>query len=267
MSEYRVFRPTYRDRKSGTSKASPTYHVAFRDHTGKRQTFAGETHERETHVIGGKLMELVRCRKTGEPIDPKLSRWIDGLDDAQRARLLEMDLIDPQTVTADTPLIAHLIGAKDAAGKIIEPGYQQELEARGNTPSHIRTTIQRIERIIEKCGFTLWKDLTRPVAVTRITVFLGEQRTKGEIAGKTANYYMRDMRGFCRWLAKTGRAPTTALEGLPSLQIRTLTAAFTGRFRWTRCACCCRSLQSRLNGSASQARNARSCTSSHLRPG
>lgn len=217
MSKFSLFKPSYTDRKTGKARASATYHVRFRDHQGRRQTYASGTREKDASSDGERMMQLVRCRRTAEPMEPSLSRWVESRDPQERRRLLEMDLIDPMTVDADTPLIAHLRGMKDGDGKVIEPGFEQHLLSKGNTAGYVEQTAKRVETLIDACGFIYWKDLARAAAVTRIGVYLGEQRAGGKLSGATANYYMRDMQSFCRWLAKTRRAPTIALAGLERL--------------------------------------------------
>ncbi len=221
--KYRIFQPTYR--KDGQSVASPTYHVAFQDHMRRRQRIIGATadsdtaaaHKRasdDTHQLAGWIARLVRCRQTGEPIDANLQRWIDMLPDSLRSRLIAMEILDPRTVYADKPLLIHLDGEKDAAGEIITPGYRQALEAKGRTTDYIHATITRVRSILDGCGLLYWKDLIQPGTATRIEVYLGQLRTEKKIAGKTLNYYVRELRGFLKWLGKTERAPSIALPNL-----------------------------------------------------
>jgi hypothetical protein len=87
-------------------------------------------------------------------------------------------------LTGRSPLHRHYLeGEKDADGAIVEPGYQQALESRGNTQLHVSTTINRVKRILDGWGLIFWKDLNAPGAATRIEVFLGKLRSDKEITG------------------------------------------------------------------------------------
>ncbi len=208
--EYRVFKPTYTS--GGTARASGTYHIAFRDHLARRQSFAGSVRERDTQRTAERLGELVQCRRTGERPPEKLQRWIETLPDRQMKRLLAMELIDPRTMQADRPLAALL----DSDGA--DPGYRQALLARGDTDAHVKQTIDRIRAVLDECGFAFWRDLAKPGAPTSVEVFLGKRRKAGKINGQSFNYYVRAIKGFCRWLAEADRAPFVALASLKGVK-------------------------------------------------
>ena len=124
--DYRLFQPTYTDRKTGRPRQSDTWNIAFRDHLNRRQTLAASVRERDAHALAGKVMELVRCRRNGEPFGEKLHRWLDStMPQRLRDRLVAMEIIDPLASSAETPLVAHLDGRKADDGTLAEPGYRQ----------------------------------------------------------------------------------------------------------------------------------------------
>jgi len=166
-------------------------------------------------------MELVECRREGIGPPSKLRQWVDSRRESFRKRLIELDLIDATSIATDTPLIVYLDGRKNAEGEVVEPGWQQAIAARGTTSEHVARSVDRVRRILEGCDFIFWRDLVRPGAATDIEVFLGGLRTKGEIGGKTLNYYIREFKSFCRWLKESGRAPaplsaTSGADARPS---------------------------------------------------
>ena len=211
---YRLFKPTYTDRATGQPRQSDTYNVAFRDHLHRRHTIAASVREREAAAIAQKIMELVDCRRTGEPMGERLRKWVEAQSEKLTRRLAEIEIIDPLATSIDTPLLEHLDGKIDGDGKLIEPGFKQALEARGNTAIHVKVTTDRVRRILDGCAFTFWRDIIRPGAADQVSVFLGRLRDKGQITGPTFNYYVRDLKSFCRWLAKQGKAPAVAMAAL-----------------------------------------------------
>ena len=219
--EYRIVQPVYTDKRTKEQRRSDTYHVAFRDHLNRRQSVAGTTRENVTRKIAERVGELVECRRNGEGPGGKLQRWVEALPPKLRERLEAMELIDRQAVHAGKPLLAHLDGTTDAEGKVTMPGFRQALLARGVTANHVDVTTKRVRTILDGCGLFFWPDLSAPGAATRVAVYLGERRTKGDIRGKTLNYYVRDFKGFCRWLAKQLGCPPpmTDLEGVDNAEV------------------------------------------------
>ena len=213
---YRLFRPKYT--VNGETRESPTWNVAFRDHLRRRQTVAAFTNEARSRKFADRLMELVECRQNGDTPAGKLQRWIDSLPDRLRRRLIKMDLIEATAATGEIPLLTYLDGRKDDSGAVTLPGYQQALEARGATPAHVTQTVKRVRNVLDGCGFVFWRDMTRPGAVTAVQVYLGKLRDDGRIGAKTFNYYVRDLKGFCRWMADEGHAPAVALAKLKKLK-------------------------------------------------
>jgi hypothetical protein len=211
--DYRLFRPTYSTAESGLRTAA-TWRIAFRDHQNRRQTLSAGADRRDADRMADRLHRLIQARRDCAALPEDLRKWLDALPTRTRDRLAEMDLIDATAAASDRPLIEHLEGRKDEAGIIVAPGYRQALLARGNTERHARTTAKRVRAVLDGCGFTFWRNLSAPGAAARVEVWLGERRAKGEIGGASFNYYIRDLRGFCRWMQRQGLAPGMALEAL-----------------------------------------------------
>lgn len=214
--KYRVFRPTYTDKATGAKRQSLTYHITFRDHLNRRQSFAGEKSERQTHAVAGKLEELVNCRRHGDAMPDKLRKWVDTRSPREQARLMAMDLLTSLSANVGLPLKQHLDGVRDDVGDVTRPGWWQELASRRVTVGHVDAVTNRVETLLEGCGLMTWQDLIAPGTDTRVTVWLGTQREAGKINGTILNYYVRDLRSFCRWLGKRLErpAPLADLRGV-----------------------------------------------------
>jgi integrase len=115
---------------------------------------------------------------------------------------------------SDTPLIVYLEGQKDDQRVVTGAGWQQAITAKGSDSNRADVAVKRVRAILDACGFLFWRDLKRPGAATAVQVWLAGKRDKGEIGGATANYYMRELKSFCRWLAKAGHAPDVAMADL-----------------------------------------------------
>ena len=213
--EYRVFRPTYT--QDGETRTSANYHVDFRDHLRRRQTLTAGPRESGAHKLAGRLLELVDCRRQSTQPNPRLQRWLDAIPSRLRERLGKMDLITVRAAELDKPLKQHLEGVKDDAGTVTEPGFQQAREAKGTRADSVSAVVRRIARVLEGCSFTFWQDLMQPGATTAAAVYLGQLRQNKKINGTSYNYHVRDLKSFCRWMAKRLEVGIAPLEDLESV--------------------------------------------------
>jgi len=197
--DYVLFKQTYR---GGTST---NYHIRFRDHLRRRQTIVAYSRESDSHRLAQRIIALVDNRTHGTQLDAGTRRWLEGLDKATVKRLATMELIDPRAAFADRPLLDHLIGQRDKAGTIVQPGYQQAMEAKGDTECHVTKTITRIRKIVDDLALLHFRDLIAPGCAAQIQYHLGQMRKQKTIGGKTLNYYVTAIKGFCNWLADQGR--------------------------------------------------------------
>jgi integrase len=215
---FTLFRQSRTDARSGQLTHSKRWHVRLRDHLGRRQSFVAFTREQTSHAFGEKLDRLVECRRAGMPLDPDLSRWLESIDDQLRARLVKIELLDATSWQADVPLLEQLEGKFDQQGQLVEPGYKQILEAKGDSPLHVAPAVGRPKRVLTECGISTWRDLVKPSTATKIQIYLGELRARKEMGGTTLKYYVRELQAFCRWLYKSGRAPSVALQALTGVE-------------------------------------------------
>jgi len=149
----RVFRSSYTD-KEGRNRATAMLYIEFRDHMGIRRRLAGFADRRATESLGRNVQKLVWCRAGGQPLDPVLTKWVEGLSPYLMRKLAEFGVLDAGKLAALRPLAEHLGGAKDA------PGWRQHLAAKGNTAQHVETSCSRVLKVIDGCKFAFWSDVS-----------------------------------------------------------------------------------------------------------
>jgi integrase len=116
----------------------------------------------------------------------------------RRAELGRAGLADPFEEHRKRPLTAHL------------EDYRRFLEAKGNTAKHARQTCRRAAALLTGCKAVFQADLS-PSAVLD---WLAAERAAGRLTIQTSNYYLRDLKSFCRWLVKDRRAADNPLAHL-----------------------------------------------------
>jgi len=96
--------------------------------------------------------------------------------------------------------------------------FRQSLLAKGNTTKHADQTVYRTKRIIEGCKFSFWNDI-QPSKVQRHLAGLREGQEC--MSAQTSNYYLKSIKQFAKWMVQDGRAPTSPLEHLRTVNART----------------------------------------------
>jgi integrase/recombinase XerD len=91
--------------------------------------------------------------------------------------------------------------------------FRAYMEGKGNTIHHAKKTCNRVQAVLDGCRFAFIGDLSGSAVVK----WLADQRQADKIGIQTSNYYLRDLKGFCRWLVRdrrTGDNPLAHLAGM-----------------------------------------------------
>ena len=105
----RVFQSSYKD-KSGKTCKTLTWYVEFTDHRETRRKVSGFRDHKQTEALGRNIERLVSYRVSGEPLDPSLTKWVEGLPAKLRIRLHKIGLLDQTRLAALEPLRNHVGG-------------------------------------------------------------------------------------------------------------------------------------------------------------
>ncbi len=177
------------DRKTGRTRKEPlnaagdavmvesgNYLIAYHDADGKRQEVnSGRPTWRRPNKSRGSWKTKRPCGKRGI-IDPAQERF------GKQAR---------------RPIAEHVAE------------FKAVLQAKGNTPDYVETTIQQVEFILARCGAEYIKQLTPSVVQGAIKGIRDAGRSL-----ETCNSYLRAIKGFARWLWTDKRSSDNALATL-----------------------------------------------------
>src|SRR5438874_1247379 len=92
--KFRIFKPTYTDRKSGDKRTAAKFYIDFRDHVNARHGWPAYTSERQTRKLAERIIELVGAKRDGDKLDKKQTDFIDSVPDDIRVKLIETAIID-----------------------------------------------------------------------------------------------------------------------------------------------------------------------------
>lgn len=219
-----LYRPKFKDRKTGALRETPRWYIDFRDHHGTRQRFAGDVDRHLTAEFGWMLEELVRCRKRKVLPKDRLWNWLQGLPPDVQSKLIKLDLAEPEWLSGFCPFdrlsdwideFERWLGTSRA-----KSGFQR-------SAIHIGTTMGRIRAITEGCHFKTWGDITK----SKVETYLGTLSVKPG----TYNGYITAFKHFCTWVVRDGRAEYSPVQYLDRITVphkekrRPLDASEVGR--------------------------------------
>ncbi len=200
----RLFKPTYRDKKTGQARQVKKWWIELRDHLEIVRRFPAFTDKGRSRVLAQQIEKLIMCRMAGQQPDPELTRWLERVPAKLLGRFVEIGLLDSARAAGKKPLGEHLAD------------FQKSLLAKGDTAMHVKTVGSRAERIITACGFQRWSDMQADM----IEQHLADLRSSG-LSIQTSNFYLQSIQQFARWMVQNRRATESPVSHLKPLNVRT----------------------------------------------
>ncbi len=205
----RVFKSTYKD-ATGRTRETSKWYIEFRDQLEYVRRLPAFTSKAASEETGRNLDKLVAYHKgSGGQVDPALTRWLTGLPHKTRAKLVKIGLLAAERVAVAKPLAEHVAD------------FAAALAAKGNSAFHVQVVTARTRRIIDRCGFKFYGDLS----ASKIMDFLNGLRQDTEkhrgMSAQTFNFHLGAIKQFCRWMVKDRRALESPVAHLDGLNVKT----------------------------------------------
>lgn len=199
----RVFKTTWTNKK-GEKVLTRKFYIEFRDQFEIVRRLTAFTDKSLSEALGRKIVKLVNYKIAGENLDPQLSRWLEQIPARLLNRFVEIGLIDNRRAAGGKLLKEHL------------EDFKQSLLAKSNTNGYIKTVISRAGRIINRCKFRLWTD----ISASEVELCLMDMRKGVEnISAQTFNFYLQAIKQFCRWMVQDRRANESPLAHLKKIRV------------------------------------------------
>ncbi|MCZ6493994.1 MAG: site-specific integrase [Planctomycetota bacterium] len=196
---FNLVRPTWDKGK----RKSPHWHIWFKDHRGRWCRLTGFSDKTASARFARQLVKLVKLRVTDERLDRELGRWVDGLDDKVRDKLIGWSLLDRQRSMGTKPIAKHI------------GDWHKSILADGATEDHAGLVRVRVENIVDGCGFNRFADIDE----SAVKAYLVERRRKGAMKMRTRNHYVRAIKQFCTWMVHDYRASSSPVAGLKMIKV------------------------------------------------
>lgn len=194
----RVYRPQ-RQTADGQSVPYDKFYCELRTADGRIMRLPGFNNQRLTESLGRNVQRLIDCRASGEGLPQDTSKWIETLPQHTTEVLARWGLLQGHTLAAGTALSEHIAD------------WRADLLARGNTEEHADTSAHRVGSVAKACGFKFYGDISAAKVQQELanrrkdTVDAHGNPVRG-MGIKTSNYYLRDLKSFCRWMMHNSRA-------------------------------------------------------------
>ena len=217
----RVYKRTYKDRKTDEKKYCQRFVVDFFDNNHHRRRLLAFANKRESSRLAEKIELLLSCR--GRLLDQDLSKWLTQIPPRIYKQIAEFELLDTRQIAAGKPLKEHVAD------------FRRSLLAKGRTEDYANLTSGRVQRVIEECGFVDWSDilaskvLEKIVELRKHVTVLKAEKVKGKkvkkkglkdigpISAKSKNYYLQAIKQFCKWMVQDRRANESPVKHLQSI--------------------------------------------------
>ena len=200
----RLFKPTYRDKKTGNTRTVGKWWVELKDHLQIVRRFPAFKDKAQSAALGRRIERLAVCRVSGEPPDRDLAEWLERVPPKLLGRFVEAGLLDCTRAAGKKPLKQHLAD------------FRNSLLAKGNTAMHVQTVVSRATRIVTECRFRTWSEIRSD----RVEQHLAGLRAAG-LSAQTSNFYLQSIQQFARWMVQNRRASESPVAHLKPLNVRT----------------------------------------------
>ncbi len=208
----RIYRPQRRT-ADGQNVPYSRFYAELRTADGRIMRLPGFENQRLTESLGRNVQRLIDCRASGETLPQDTARWIETLPQHITAVLARWGLLQGHTLAAGKALSEHIAD------------WKANLLARGNTQQHADLSARRVESVTQSCGFKFYGDISAAQVQQELA---GRRKDTVDAAGnpvrgmgiKTSNYYLRDLKSFCRWMMHERRATSNPVAYLDTMNAR-----------------------------------------------
>ena len=183
-----VFKVTYTG-KDGKPRQSGNFYVEFRDHADVVRRVPGFKGKRETETLEDRLTSLVNHKRNNELPGRDLAKWIESVDDKQRARLVKFGLLHERRQQVGRKLADHLAEFK---AKKIEKSVSE---------NQARLVVYRAQRVFEEAGFQRLSDITRD----KVETAAAKLRERDGMSAQTFNFHLAACKQFTSWCVEYER--------------------------------------------------------------
>jgi len=205
---------------NGKFKESLRWNIYFKDHLQIEHRIAASPDKSTSEYIAKNIVDIVALKESNRPLTAELRKFIESQPSKLRQKLCSWNILDSNTSAGFEPLMIFTkVKAKNSNREkyVITEGHllqwQKSLEADERSPHHIRESVAKVAKVIQKCEFIIPSDIN----AERVKNWVSDLRNKGKSVS-FVNSYLESFKRFCRWLLKTERLTQNPVQFLQPLK-------------------------------------------------
>lgn len=162
--------------------------IEFTDAAGTPRRISGFPSREKSEAFGRKIEELVSAVNTGETLDRKMIRWIEGLPGNRKKYFAQIGLIDESFASSRLKL------------EDLVKEWQNALKNDGTTDEHANRSAARALKIFNAAEFARFTDIRTERIRKTATAW------KETFEETTVSNHLRAAKQFSRWMFISGRS-------------------------------------------------------------
>ncbi len=198
----RIYKHTVK--KSNRPVTMKKWYADVRLSGGKRVALPLFESKGTSQKFADRLEKMISQFETGGSFDKHINMWLSQLSPIFIKRFVKWGLVEQSRIQASKSIEVHI---KD---------YVDHLRHKGNTAPYCRLCETRIGNIVAGCKFYRLADID-PGKVMR---YVSEELKANRLSQSSINHYIRQFKGFVRWLYHQDRISTDINK---HLHLRTIT--------------------------------------------
>lgn len=166
--------------------------------------------ERLSQEFADKLGLMISQHESGGFYDKHVHLWLSQIAPSLLRRLAKWGLVEQNRIEAAKPIDEHV------------ESYIDHLRHKGNTEPYCRLCKTRINNVISGCRF----DRPGDINAGKVMRYISDELTAGSISQSSFNHYIRQFKGFVRWLYREDKIQSDVNK---NLHLRTITETVKDR--------------------------------------
>jgi integrase len=168
--------------------------------------FPSGTRDKKTaQDIANKIQSIIDHVRSQEPLTGPMLQFLSN-NPKIADKLTGYEILDEKNITSLKSLQQHI------------EDFCDSLEQTDVSDGRVEAVRNKLERIINNCGFKSWGD----IKAGAVQNYLGKLRNNGKgISHRTHNAYLQVIKQFCIWMVKNRRATESPVQHLEAFNTET----------------------------------------------
>lgn len=200
----RIYKQIFKPSKDAAEKESKNWYVDVR-FDGRRHRMGLFKSKELSQQFASRLSVLLAQYEAGNGFERDVQQWLTQISPTMLSKLVKLGLVSPAKAETGKPIAIHLTDY-----------LTYLLDGKGNSKAYCKLCNTRINNIINGCRFRKLADINHSI----VQQYVNGELTAGRLSQSSFNHYLRQFKGFLRWLYREDRIHNDLSK---YIQLRTVT--------------------------------------------